>query len=126
MPAGKRLARARDDRYSHPQSLAGRQTAIVRERIERHIDAVVLRQQCRVGRPTETLDAVGIDPVAGKLLQDAVGGGRVAHSPVLQHQPGLRNPMQKLGPESHDPLIELRRIVETAEGYKALFQGWQR
>ena len=61
MTARKRLTGARQHRHAHPQCLAGCQASVVGKRIESQIDAVVLRQQSRVGRPPQTLDPPWVD-----------------------------------------------------------------
>src|SRR4029453_6200218 len=124
----KRRARARgptvadvgQDRNTLPQRLGRRGAAVVRERIQGDVDAIVALQEVEVRGPTLEVDALAGDTAVSQASTQVVAvGGLCKRGRADQQARGGRGP-QYSRPDVEGKVIQLVRRGKRTEGQPAL------
>lgn len=105
-----------DHGHAHPEGFAGGGGAVVGERIERDVDAVVEREV--VGDrefPAVEGETVGCDAVGGERGVQVGGDGGIAEAAGFQEETRGGQGAQNLGPECEDGGREFGEVVKAAE-----------
>ena len=92
MPAGKRVTRAGHHGHAHPQRLAGRHPAVVRERIQGDVDLPVMAEESAWAEGPCSSNRAGSVPCAANSSSNrrATAGSSIPRNSSRSREPGTR------------------------------------
>ncbi len=106
----------RHHRHAHPQRLAGREAAGIGHGVERQVDAGIGGKQILVRAAGQHLDPLRCDPARAQIRLHTCFRVAFAGDGRKQQQAAARHGVEDLRPQIERRRVELRGIVEAAEG----------
>src|SRR5208282_4690437 len=97
--------------------------AVVWERIQSHVYAVVKLKVLLTRTPRDQLDAIGRDALSFQQVKKRL---TIAPFGTKEHQSRSLNPPENPRPELHDLLVDFAEVVQTAERNESCFHAGRR